>query len=198
MAHGSLPSCWRPWAVLTRAHSAWASGHKVEWALRTWASAGDLGECGPHVHSSAHLTQGPCGRALPTQLSGRVTTQSCCLTSATLLARGLCRWRGRAAAHSAARHGCRVHPGGKSLLSLLKNVSLRTGYNYLLFLHSTPCPKFLVGLWPQEESPGYSMLAAPGPEVGHREGPQDLAPICLPSYCLNPKALHVILPLYAT
>lgn len=68
----------------------------------------------------------------------------------------------------------------------------------MLFLHSTPCPKFLVGLWPQEESPGYSMLAAPGPEVGCREGPQDLAPICLPPYCLNPKALHVILPLYAT
>lgn len=68
----------------------------------------------------------------------------------------------------------------------------------MLFLHNTPRPNFLTVLWLQEESPGCSMLAVPGPEVGPREGPQDLAPICLPSYCLNPKAVQVILPLYAT
>lgn len=46
--------------------------NKVKWALSKRASVGDRGECGPHIHTSAHLTQGPCGRALPTQLSGRV------------------------------------------------------------------------------------------------------------------------------
>ena len=52
---------------------------------------GGCGERGPHIHTSVHLTQGPCGRALPTQLSGRVLVFH---ESNTNAQRSLCRWQG--------------------------------------------------------------------------------------------------------
>lgn len=89
------PSCWRPWTVLTRAHLAWASGHKQSgagpqqtglagWLWGPWATHAHLRAPGP----------GALWASSATQLRGRVLTWH---ESNANAQRSLRRWQGWAA-----------------------------------------------------------------------------------------------------